>query len=75
MTDIPPVPRPNDDETDAARRPASVRPRRRAMGMTLAGAAAIAPLAPGARAATAPPTTARPDARLRTGWILRPDDA
>jgi hypothetical protein len=49
--------------------PGFARSRRRAL--TLAGATAIAP---GVRAATADSPAADPPARLRTGWILRPDD-
>jgi len=56
-------------EAPVARCPGFARSRRRALA--IAGATVFAP---GVRAATAESTAADPPARLRTGWILRPDD-
>lgn len=49
--------------------PAFARPRRRALAF--AGASAIAP---GVRAATAGASDTGAPTRLRTGWVLQPDD-
>jgi hypothetical protein len=58
-------------EAEAASRHGHGFARSRRRALALAGATAIAP---GVRAATPDVTAADPPARLRTGWILRPDD-